>query len=91
MLEALEPTKDPAWTISHEGYNVLTESAVESRLAFGNGRYGDDLPEVAGWSWGARSTIRWSNRGRQRLTLKRGGVNVFAIRLNQLRRDAGAD
>ena len=52
MLEALEPTKDPAWTISHEGYNVLTESAVESRLAFGNGRYGDDLPEVAGWSWG---------------------------------------
>jgi hypothetical protein len=23
MLEGLEPTKEPAWTISHEGYNVL--------------------------------------------------------------------
>src|SRR5271166_4459338 len=40
MREALEPTADPGWIISHEGYNVLTESAAESRLAFGNGFLG---------------------------------------------------
>jgi hypothetical protein len=40
MHEVLEPTKDPGWVLSHEGYNVLTESAVESRLAFGNGFLG---------------------------------------------------
>src|SRR6516225_8364825 len=37
MHETLEPTQDPGWVLSHEGYNVLTESAVESRFAFGNG------------------------------------------------------
>src|SRR6516225_4250528 len=36
MLEALQPTQDTDWVLSHEGYNVLTESAVESRFAFGN-------------------------------------------------------
>ena len=40
MREALEPTQDFDWILSHEGYNVLTESAVESRLAFGNGFLG---------------------------------------------------
>jgi trehalose/maltose hydrolase-like predicted phosphorylase len=40
MLEALRPTQDPDWVLSHEGYNVLTESAVESRFAFGNGFLG---------------------------------------------------
>src|SRR5215470_11034329 len=40
MHEALEPTQDPGWLLSHEGYNVLTESAVESRFAFGNGFLG---------------------------------------------------
>ena len=40
MDEALEPTPDPAWVLIHEGYNVLTESAVESRFAFGNGFLG---------------------------------------------------
>ena len=40
MLEALQPTQDPAWVLTHEGYNVLTESAVESRFAFGNGFLG---------------------------------------------------
>src|ERR1700730_11470815 len=40
MLEALQPTRDPDWVLSHEGYNVLTESAVESRFAFGNGFLG---------------------------------------------------
>ena len=40
MLEALQATQDPDWVLSHEGYNVLTESAVESRFAFGNGFLG---------------------------------------------------
>jgi hypothetical protein len=29
MLEVLEPTQDPGWGLSHEGYNVLRESALE--------------------------------------------------------------
>ena len=40
MHEALEPTRDSDWLLSHQGYNVLTESAVESSLAFGNGFLG---------------------------------------------------
>jgi len=40
MDEVLEPTKDPGWVLSHNGYDVLSESAVESRLAFGNGFLG---------------------------------------------------
>jgi trehalose/maltose hydrolase-like predicted phosphorylase len=40
MMQALEPTQDPGWVLTHEGYNVLTESAVESRFAFGNGFLG---------------------------------------------------
>ena len=40
MLEALQPTQDPDWVLGHEGYNVLTESAVESRFALRNGLLG---------------------------------------------------
>jgi trehalose/maltose hydrolase-like predicted phosphorylase len=40
MLEALQPTAEQSWTLTHEGYSVLTESAVESRFAFGNGFLG---------------------------------------------------
>ena len=40
MHEALEPTQDIGWVLSHEGYNELTEDAVESRLAIGNGFLG---------------------------------------------------
>jgi trehalose/maltose hydrolase-like predicted phosphorylase len=40
MLDALQPTQNPSWVLTHEGYNVLTESAVESRFAFGNGFLG---------------------------------------------------
>jgi trehalose/maltose hydrolase-like predicted phosphorylase len=40
MLEVLEPTQDPGWVLRHDGYNVLTESGVESRFAFGNGFLG---------------------------------------------------
>ena len=32
MHEALEPTQDPGWVLSHEGYNVLTESAARIAL-----------------------------------------------------------
>ena len=40
MNEALAPTQDSGWVLSHEGYNLLSESAVESRFAFGNGFWG---------------------------------------------------
>ena len=40
MRDALEPTPDSSWVLSHEGYHVLTESAVESRFALGNGFLG---------------------------------------------------
>ena len=40
MRNALESTQDSGWLLSHEGYNVLTESAVESRHALGNGFLG---------------------------------------------------
>jgi hypothetical protein len=37
MHEALEPTQDTGWVLSHEGYNVLTESSIEPRFACGKG------------------------------------------------------
>jgi trehalose/maltose hydrolase-like predicted phosphorylase len=40
MHDALRPTADSRWVLSHEGYNVLSESAVEARFAFGNGFLG---------------------------------------------------
>jgi len=40
MRDALEPTQGPDWILSHEGYNVLSESGMESRFAFGNGFLG---------------------------------------------------
>jgi trehalose/maltose hydrolase-like predicted phosphorylase len=64
MREALEPIANPGWIISHEGYNVLTESAVESRLAFGNGFLAMRAARSAGrgptWlSW--LSSVRWAS------------------------------
>ena len=40
MRDAFEPTAGPGWTLSHVGYDVLSESAVESRFALGNGFLG---------------------------------------------------
>ena len=40
MRKELQPTSDSKWVLSHEGYNVLSESALESRFAFGNGFLG---------------------------------------------------
>jgi hypothetical protein len=37
---ALEPTQDPGWLLYYDGYNVLEESALEARFAFGNGFLG---------------------------------------------------
>jgi xylulose-5-phosphate/fructose-6-phosphate phosphoketolase len=36
-------------------------------------RYGDDMPEITGWRWGAGSGVRRSplDRGGQRLTVRR--------------------
>jgi trehalose/maltose hydrolase-like predicted phosphorylase len=64
MRKALKATPDPEWIIGHEGYNVLTESAVESRLAFGNGFLGMRAARSAGrgptWlSW--LGCVRWQS------------------------------
>lgn len=40
MYDALQPTKDPGWFIRHDGYNVLSESVIESRFALSNGFLG---------------------------------------------------
>ena len=40
MHEVMQPTQDAEWVLTHEGYNVLTESAVESRFALANGLLG---------------------------------------------------
>src|SRR6185437_10524372 len=40
MREATRPTGEPGWILSHEGYSVLTETAVESRFALANGFLG---------------------------------------------------
>jgi trehalose/maltose hydrolase-like predicted phosphorylase len=40
MHDVLEPMQDSGWVLSHQGYDVLSESAVESRFAFGNGFLG---------------------------------------------------
>jgi len=40
MHESLQPTQEPGWVLSHDGYHVLTESAVEARFAYGNGFLG---------------------------------------------------
>ena len=29
MHEVMQPRSDPGWVLTHEGYNVLTENAVE--------------------------------------------------------------
>jgi trehalose/maltose hydrolase-like predicted phosphorylase len=40
MHDALQLTPDPRWVLSHEGYDILSESAMESRFAFANGFIG---------------------------------------------------
>ncbi|MEA1834898.1 glycosyl hydrolase family 65 protein [Methylobacterium durans] len=64
MLEVLQPTDEPGWVLAHEGYSVLTESAVESRFALGNGFLGMRASRSTGrgptWaSW--LGYIRWAS------------------------------
>lgn len=40
MLEMPKPTHQENWVLTHEGYNILSESAVEARFALGNGFLG---------------------------------------------------
>ena len=40
MHDALQPTRDAGWVLRHAGYDILSESAVESRFALGNGFLG---------------------------------------------------
>src|SRR5690348_13483163 len=64
MLQALEPTQDSGWVLTHEGYNVLTENAVESRFALGNGFLGvrASRPVSRGPTWVSwLGYIRWAS------------------------------
>jgi trehalose/maltose hydrolase-like predicted phosphorylase len=64
MLHALEPTQAPGWVLTHEGYNVLTENAVESRFALGNGFLGmrASRPVSRGPTWVSwLGYIRWAS------------------------------
>ncbi|MBV8334458.1 MAG: glycoside hydrolase family 65 protein, partial [Alphaproteobacteria bacterium] len=64
MIQALQPTQDPSWVLTHEGYNVLTENAVESRFALGNGFLGmrASRPVSRGPTWVSwLGYIRWAS------------------------------
>src|SRR6516162_2028948 len=64
MLEAIQPTRDPGWVLSHDGYHVLTETAVESRFALGNGFLGmrASRPVSRGPTWVSwLGYIRWAS------------------------------
>ena len=40
MQDVMAPPQDLGWVLHHEGYNVLSESAVKSRFALANGFLG---------------------------------------------------
>ena len=64
MRNAIEPTRDPRWVLTHEGYNVVTENAVESRFALGNGFLGmrASRPVSRGPTWVSwLGYIRWAS------------------------------
>ena len=50
MLEAFQPTPEPGWVLSHDGYSVLTESAVEVPLRLRQ-RLSRDAGGPLGQSW----------------------------------------
>ena len=63
-MQALQPTQDSSWVLTHEGYNVLTENAVESRFALGNGFLGmrASRPVSRGPTWVSwLGYIRWAS------------------------------
>ena len=62
--EAMQPTPDPVWVLTHDGYDVLTENAVESRFALGNGFLGmrASRPVSRGPTWVSwLGYIRWAS------------------------------
>jgi trehalose/maltose hydrolase-like predicted phosphorylase len=64
MHEELEPTRDPGWVLSHDGYDLLSESALESRFAFGNGFLGTRAARSVsrGPTWvGWLGYIKWAS------------------------------
>jgi trehalose/maltose hydrolase-like predicted phosphorylase len=64
MLEPLTPTQEPGWVLSHDGYHILTENAVESRFALGNGFLGmrASRPVSRGPTWVSwLGYIRWAS------------------------------
>jgi trehalose/maltose hydrolase-like predicted phosphorylase len=64
MIKALQPTQDRNWVLTHEGYHVLTENAVESRFALGNGFLGmrASRPVSRGPTWVSwLGYIRWAS------------------------------
>ena len=64
MREVMKATQDPAWVLSHDGYDVLTENAVESRFALGNGFLGmrASRPHSRGPTWVSwLGYIRWAS------------------------------
>ena len=64
MHEVMQPIRDPGWVLTHEGYDVLTENAVESRFALGNGFLGmrASRPVSRGPTWVSwLGYIRWAS------------------------------
>ena len=64
MHDVMLPTRDPGWILTHDGYDVLTETAVESRFALGNGFMGmrASRPYSRGPTWVSwLGHIRWAS------------------------------
>ena len=64
MHDVMQPTRDPRWVLTHEGYEVVTENAVESRFALGNGFLGmrASRPISRGPTWVSwLGYIRWAS------------------------------
>jgi trehalose/maltose hydrolase-like predicted phosphorylase len=64
MHDVMQPTREPGWVLTHEGYNVMTENAVESRFALGNGFLGmrASRPHSRGPTWVSwLGYIRWAS------------------------------
>jgi trehalose/maltose hydrolase-like predicted phosphorylase len=64
MHDLMQPTREPGWALTHEGYDVLTENAVESRFALGNGFLGmrASRPVSRGPTWVSwLGYVRWAS------------------------------
>ena len=64
MHYAMKPTDAPNWVLCHEGYSILTESAVESRFALSNGFLGarGSRPVSRGPTWVSwLGNIKWAS------------------------------